>query len=124
VHNCPESVTIQKDMGLCVAAVRTQLDQYGEAAKSISLQFREVGLETLDSFYRSSSQAITVADKFEFQEPRKGFLMQDAAWETFITTVNGEWLAKLYRKYVDLGLYNPNVRGFMGANNKDSDKVI
>ncbi|HFF9857978.1 MULTISPECIES: AIPR family protein [Serratia] len=124
IHNCPENKTIQSDMGLCVAGVRNQLDKYGEVAKNIALQFREVGLETLDSFYRSSSQAISVADKFEFDVPRKGFLMQDAAWKTFITTVNGEWLAELYRNYVSEGLYNPNVRGFMGANNKDSDKVI
>ena len=123
-HNCPESQTIQTDMGLCVAGVRTQLDRYGDIAKSIALQFREVGLESLDSFYRSSSQAISVTDKFEFMEPRRGFLMQDAAWQTFITTVNGQWLANLYRSYVGSGLYNPNVRGFMGANNKDSDKVI
>lgn len=124
IHNCPESKTIQTDMGLCVAGVRTQLDRYGDIAKSIALQFREVGLESLDSFYRSSSQAISVTDKFEFMEPRRGFLMQDAAWQTFITTVNGQWLANLYRSYVGSGLYNPNVRGFMGANNKDSDKVI
>lgn len=124
IHNCPENKTIQTDMGRCVAGVRTQLDKYGEVAKNIALQFREVGLETLDSFYRSSSQAISVADKFEFEEPRRGFLMQDASWQTFITTVNGQWLANLYRDYVGAGLYNPNVRGFMGANNKDSDKVI
>ena len=124
IHNCPESKTIQTDMGLCVAGVKTQLDNYGEIAKNIALQFREVGLETLDSFYKSSSQAISVADKFEFDAPRKGFLMQDSGWQTFITTVNGEWLANLYRNYVSEGLYNPNVRGFMGANNKDSDKII
>lgn len=124
IHNCPESQTIQDDMGLCVAGVRHQLDCYGDQAKAIALQFREVGLETLDSFYRSSSQAISVTDKLIFESPRKGFLMEDAAWHTFITTVNGQWLANLYRKYVSQGLYNPNVRGFMGANNKDSDKVI
>lgn len=124
VHNCPESLQIQQDMELCVAGVRTMLETYGEVSKSIALQFKEVGLETLDSFYRASSQSIAVTDLLEFGEPRRGFLMQDAEWKTFITTVNGEWLADLYRKYESRGLYNPNVRGFMGANNKDSDKVI
>jgi len=124
VHNCPESIQIQQDMALCVDGVRTLLNTYGEVAKGIALQFREVGLESLDSFYRSSSQAIAVTDKFDFLEPRKGFLMQDGDWKTFITTVKGEWLADLYRNYESKGLYNPNVRGFMGANNKDTDKVI
>ncbi|HDT4029667.1 TPA: AIPR family protein [Klebsiella aerogenes] len=124
VHNCPESIQIQQDMELCVDGVRTLLDTYGDVSKNIALQFKEVGLETLDSFYRASSQSIAVTDLFEFGELRRGFLMQDADWKTFITTVNGEWLADLYRKYESRGLYNPNVRGFMGANNKDSDKVI
>ncbi len=124
VHNCPESTQIQQDMGLCVAGVQAQLDTFGDVAKSVALQFREVGLETLDSFYRSSSQAIAVTDKFDFDEAREGFLMQDGDWKTFITTVKGTWLANLYRVYESKGLYNPNVRGFMGANNKDSDKVI
>ncbi len=124
VHNCPESIQIQQDMELCVDGIRTMLDTYGDVSKNIALQFKEVGLETLDSFYRASSQSIAVTDLFEFGEPRRGFLMQDADWKTFITTVNGEWLAGLYRKYESRGLYNPNVRGFMGANNKDSDKVI
>ena len=124
VHNCPESIQIQQEMERCIAGVKTMLDTYGEVSKNIALQFKEVGLETLDSFYRASSQSIAVTDIFEFNEPRKGFLMQDAEWKTFITTVNGEWLASLYRSYESRGLYNPNVRGFMGANNKDSDKVI
>jgi len=124
VHNCPESVQIQQDMERCVAGVKTMLDTYGDVSKTIALQFKEVGLESLDSFYRASSQSIAVTDLFEFESPRRGFLMQDAEWKTFITTVNGEWLANLYRKYESKGLYNPNVRGFMGANNKDSDKVI
>ncbi|MBT0731116.1 AIPR family protein [Rosenbergiella nectarea] len=124
VHNCPESKTIQQDMALCVSGVLKQLATYGDVAQHISLQFKEVGLESLDNFYRSSSQAITVTEKFEFDRPRKGFLMEDGAWKTFITTVNGAWLANLYRAHVNEGLYDPNVRGFMGANNKDSDKII
>ncbi|MDN4384800.1 AIPR family protein [Citrobacter portucalensis] len=124
IHNCPESKAIQSDMALCVAGVRTQLDNYGDVARNIALQFKEVGLESLDNFYRSSSQAISVADRFQFDEPRKGFMMEDGSWKTFITTVNGEWLANLYRNHVGEGLYDPNVRGFMGANNKDSDKII
>ncbi|MFQ1991457.1 AIPR family protein [Aeromonas veronii] len=123
-HNCPESIQIQQDMALHIPTIRTLLNQYGDNGKSISLSLREVGLETLDSFYRASTNAIAVEDKFAFDKPRVGFEKKDAAWQAFITTVSGHWLANLYRDYESKGLYNPNVRGFMGANNKDTDKII
>ncbi|HDZ8911839.1 TPA: AIPR family protein [Aeromonas hydrophila] len=123
-HNCPESIQIQQDMALHIPTIRTLLNQYGDNGKAISLSLREVGLETLDKFYRASTNAIAVEDKFSFDTPRVGFEKKDGAWQAFITTVSGHWLANLYRDYESKGLYNPNVRGFMGANNKDTDKKI
>lgn len=124
VHNCPESEQIKQDMALAVPGARTLLDELGGESKSVSLHFNEVGLETLDSYYRSSLQSISVPEELLFDSPRPGFLIENAKWKSFITYVSGEWLASLYRKHGDNGLYNPNVRGFMGANNKDADKVI
>lgn len=111
-------------MALAVPGARTLLDELGGESKSVSLHFNEVGLETLDSYYRSSLQSISVSEELLFDSPRPGFLIENAKWKSFITYVSGEWLASLYRKHGDNGLYNPNVRGFMGANNKDADKVI
>ncbi|MHC2045574.1 AIPR family protein [Klebsiella pneumoniae] len=124
VHNCPESEQIKQDMSLAIPGSRQLLNQLGGESKSVSLHFNEVGLETLDSYYRSSLQSISVSEEFLFDTPRPGFLIENQKWKSFMTYVSGDWLASLYRRHGDSGLYNPNVRGFMGANNKDTDKVI
>lgn len=124
VHNLPESKQIQSQMLPLLEPAKDQLKKYSKDGLKIDINIKEVGLETLDSFYRSSNQAIIIDDTFNFETPRKGFIIKNDGWETFVTTINGSWLSKLYNDYTELQLFSANVRGFMGANNKNKDKVI
>ncbi|MDK7226021.1 AIPR family protein, partial [Proteus mirabilis] len=68
--------------------------------------------------------SIIISDEISFPENRVGFLKKNSDWETFVTTINGKWLADIYKKYTSTELFSANVRNFMGANNKDNDKII
>ncbi|EMF7615677.1 AIPR family protein [Providencia stuartii] len=124
LHNCPESKQIQQQMTPCFESSKEQLKKYELDGHKINLSLKEVGLETLDSIYESSTQPITINDEIIFPSPREGFYKSENSWQAFITTISGEWIAELYKKHASTQLFSANVRQFMGANNKDNDKII
>lgn len=124
LHNLPESQQIKQQMQPIIEPAKTQLIPYQTHEFSIELSIREIGLETLDLFYKSSKQAIIIDKILTFDPPRPGFKISKSDWHSFITTIPGSWLANLYRSHNNTELFSANVRGFMGANKKDNDKVI
>ncbi|MFC3031027.1 AIPR family protein [Pseudoalteromonas fenneropenaei] len=124
VHNLPENEQIKQQMQLILAPAQELLIKYQKHEFDINISIKEVGLETLDVFYKSSKQAIIIDEEIYLNQPSKGFRVSDSDWDTFVTTVSGGWLASLYRRFDRTELFSANVRGFMGANNKDNDKVI
>lgn len=124
LHNLPESQQIKQQMQPIVEPAKAQLLAYQNHDFKIDLNIKEIGLETLDLFYKSSKQAIIIDKEFTFDPPRDGFLISNDDWDSFITTIRGDWLANLYRNHNNTELFSANVRGFMGANKKDNDKVI
>ncbi|MGB8455803.1 MAG: AIPR family protein [Anaerocolumna sp.] len=123
LHNCPESIQIQQQMAPLLEAGRSQLREQFKTNKDIDVSIKEIGLESLDEFYRSSKNAILIEDEIVLPEDCYGFLRSGDGWQAFMTNITGSWLAELYQKHKDL-LFSANVRGFMGANKKDKDKVI
>ncbi|MCE7580974.1 AIPR family protein [Vibrio fluvialis] len=124
LHNLPESQQIKQQMAPILAPAKKLLQSYQKHDFTIDLSIKEIGLETLDVFYKSSKQAIIIEETIPLAGSKSGFRVTHDDWDTFVTTVSGKWLADLYRKYDDTQLFSANVRGFMGANNKDNDKVI
>lgn len=124
LHNCPESEQIKGQMLPLTSQAIALLEPYQKEGLKIQASVREIGLESLDVFYRSSKQAIIIDKEIVFSEPRLGFNLTQSNWSSFITTVSGQWLASLYREHNKNELFSANVRGFMGANKKDNDKVI
>ena len=124
LHNLPESDQIKKQMTPIVSQTKTLLEKYNKKDLIIDINVKEVGLETLDIFYKSSKQAIIIDEIINFEGESRGFQVTHGDWDAFVTTVPGSWLANLYRNHDVTELFSANVRGFMGANNKDNDKVI
>ncbi|EGQ7698427.1 AIPR family protein [Vibrio vulnificus] len=124
LHNLPESDQIKQQMSPIIEPAKALLAQYQTHDFQIDLNVKEIGLETLDVFYKSSKQAIIIDKEIPLCESSRGFQVTYADWDTFVTTVSGDWLAQLYRQHDRTELFSANVRGFMGANNKDNDKVI
>ncbi|WP_019211222.1 AIPR family protein [Yersinia massiliensis] len=123
LHNCPESTQVKQQMLPLLESGRSQLREQFKSIKDIDLSIKEVGLETLDEYYRSSKNAILIEDEIILPDDTFGYIRNGDGWEAFMTSITGEWLSTLYKKHKDL-LFSANVRGFMGANNKDKDKVI
>lgn len=124
LHNLPESDQIKQQMSPIIEPAKALLTKYQTHDFQIDLNVKEIGLETLDVFYKSSKQAIIIDKEIPLCDSSKGFQVTYADWDTFVTTVSGDWLAQLYRQHDRTELFSANVRGFMGANNKDNDKVI
>lgn len=124
VHNCPENIQIQQQMEPISKPMQDLLKNYNSDKININATIREMGLDSLDELYKSSTQSIIISEEITFTEKRIGFLKKGPDWESFVTTINGKWLADIYKKYNSTELFSANVRNFMGANKKDNDKII
>ncbi|MBC3995066.1 AIPR family protein [Morganella morganii] len=124
VHNCPENEQIKQQMEPILKPMLDLLKNYNNEKLNINASVREMGLDSLDELYKSSTQSIIISDSITFTEKRIGFLKKDSDWESFVTTITGKWLADIYKKYNSTELFSANVRNFMGANKKDNDKII
>lgn len=80
----------------------------------------EVGNNTIEKWYATSSRRITVEDDFEVSINGGGFEIRGEKWKAFVTAVNGKWLRKLYIEKGD-DLFSGNPRNFLGAGKRKNN---
>jgi hypothetical protein len=118
VHNLPESKNVRDEMAVVETALKTAL-LADFAAKEIRASAREVGSETLKSWYGDSLSAILVNKTFKFKVP-DGFPMQSADWEALVTALPASFLHRVYRAY-KTKLFSANVRDYLGSRKSDQN---
>lgn len=94
------------------AAVKTLFPQ-----NEIEIIAMEVGNETIEKWYNTSSKQISITDSFEVETVNKGFEIQGEKWTAYVTAVAASWLKKLYNIYKD-DLFSGNPRNYLGAGKK------
>ncbi len=113
VHNCPESKNVQDELKAASLAAKSHIHAY--SPESISISFKEFGLQSIEDLYRSRDQDILVEDEFEL--PGEILLKvkdPNHEWQAIVLSVPGSWIRDLFNKYGE-SLVSANLRGYLGG---------
>lgn len=77
----------------------------------------EVGNETIEKWYNTSSKQIAITDTLEVETPNKGFEISGNKWKAYVTAVSAKWLKKQYQAYKD-DIFSGNPRTYLGSGKK------
>ncbi|MEL7640339.1 MAG: AIPR family protein [Solidesulfovibrio sp.] len=120
VHNCNESVGVEAELNAVSATVHSALKTYFSAyEREVQVTVKEVGVETLDSWYHSQSMAILVTEPFGFHVV-DGYEIVGEKWRAFITSVSGQWLYNIFLQHQD-DIFSANIRGYLGSRKSDQN---
>jgi len=115
-HNLPQSQNVQDELAKVQATANGLLGaNYPDL--SIEVNVYEVGRERLQGWYESSQIAILVTDEFDIKVSG-GFQESGDKWESYCTSVRGDWLRELFVKY-ETKLFSANVRDYLGSIRSD-----
>ncbi|MCY8840453.1 AIPR family protein [Bacillus atrophaeus] len=118
VHNCPESENVKKELNAVKLSCITSIEQY--LKEPINVIEIEVGNETLNKWYQSSSVPILVADELEIPTINGGYQVEGENWKSYMTSIPLTFLYDNYHKYKD-DLFSSNIRGYLGSLNKKNN---
>lgn len=121
VHNLNENNNpdVQTEMNTLQVSAQRLVDSFCQEfpVKVIAI---EVGNNTIEKWYATSSRRITVEDDFEVSINDGGFEIRGEKWKAFVTAVDGKWLRKLYIEKGD-DLFSGNPRNFLGAGKRKNN---
>ncbi|WNS42285.1 AIPR family protein [Paenibacillus sp. MMS20-IR301] len=120
VHNLPESKNVSDEMNAVKLSLMSALKSYTDNPKDINVISLEVGKETLNRWYKSSSVPILVNDPFEISTPNGGYQIVGDNWTSYMTAIPLTFLFDNYKKYKD-DLFSSNIRGYLGSLNKKNN---
>lgn len=120
VHNLPESKNVSDEMNAVKLSLMSALKSYTDNTKDINVIALEVGNETLNRWYKSSSVPILVNEDFEIKTPNGGYQIIGDNWTSYMTAIPLTFLYDSYRAHKD-DLFSSNIRGYLGSLNKKNN---
>lgn len=114
IHNCHEHSRVQSEMEIVGESAKALLERHFSGS-TIKVSSKEIGIETIEEWYDSSSAKILVTDEFEI-ETAGGYFTQKDTWEVFSTAISGKWIHKMFKQY-DEKLFSANIRNYLGSIN-------
>lgn len=122
VHNCKESQQVKDELQTVERAAKTLLSKYN-VDNDISIYANEIGRETLEHWYISTTNTILVNDEIKIEFNGKGFELKGGNWKAYQTCISGKALYSLYKNYPE-DLFSANPRRFLGIDRKAKSKII
>ena len=119
VHNLDETKNsmVEEEMDTMQEQVQAVVDtKY--SSDSIRVSAMEVGLNTIQKWYDTSTRRITIEDELVV-ECKEGFEIQTDKWRSFVTAVSGKWLRKLFLEKGE-ELFSGNPRSYLGRGRKNT----
>lgn len=119
VHNLPESDNVKNEL-ITVEhgardAIKANFSTYGD----IEIQALEVGIHTLEEWYKSISTPILVSEEFTIPISG-GFEISDTDWKAYVTSIPAKWLYEQFQAY-KTDLFSANVRDYLGSRKVDEN---
>ncbi|PEK28190.1 hypothetical protein COL47_05980 [Bacillus toyonensis] len=120
IHNCLEHPEISNELKTVEHTGQALLQ--GDLYKNleIDLKAKEIGLSTIESWYKSSKATILINEAFEV-ETLGGYVINNTNWRVYNTAVSASWIQELFKKYND-DLFSANIRGYLGSR-KDKNNI-
>jgi len=113
VHNCKKSQNVESELKTVTDGARDKiLALTGKRVLEIQLNYKEIGIETIEDLYKSRDKDILVEDIFDLQE-RAYIEEKGTGWKAIQLTINGNWLRELYLRNKD-NLFSANYRDYLG----------
>jgi hypothetical protein len=119
VHNLPESNNVQEELVTVEHTASSAIRLYFPDCTDITIQTLEVGISTLNDWYKSISTPVLVSEEFVIPISG-GFEIGDADWKAYVTSIPAKWLYDAFQSY-KTKLLSANVRDYLGSRNADSN---
>jgi len=108
VHNLPESDNCRKELN----TIQQHQAKIFEM-KSIDIQVKELGRESIENLYTSKESQIIVKNSIDILG-KPMFTEEAEGWDAYVFSVTGKWLYDIYKLYGE-DLFSANYRGFLGV---------
>lgn len=118
IHNLPESDNVKNEMQTVEATAKSALASIRNGSK-LRVSAREVGTETMETWYSDTLSPILVSDTFEIKID-SGFEISGENWKAYVTAVPARFLRRLYKKYKSK-IFSANVRDYLGSRRSDAN---
>lgn len=115
VHNMNEknNPEVQEELNTVQIAAQKLVNNLA-GDNSVKIVSLEVGNDTIERWYNSSSKRITIEEEIDVEGNGKAFEVKGGKWKSCVTAVKGSWIRKLYLMYKD-DLFSGNPRNYLGA---------
>lgn len=121
VHNCKESEQVKEELQTVELSAKTLIDKF-KPDNNIGIYANEVGKETLECWYASTTNTILVNDDISIPLHGKGFELFGDKWKAYQTCISGKQLYSFYKAYLD-DLFSANPRRFLGIDKRAKQKL-
>jgi hypothetical protein len=119
VHNLRESKNVQDELKTVEHTAQSSVYKHFPDSAVTEIQTLEVGINTLEDWYKSVSTPILVTDNFKI--PIKGGYKESASdWQAYITSIPASWFYDNFHKY-KAKLFSANVRDYLGSRDIDAN---
>lgn len=122
VHNCKESTQVREELQTVELSAKTLIDKF-MPDNNIGIYANEIGKETLERWYASTTNTILVNDNISIPLHGKGFELLGDKWKAYQTCISGKQLYSFYKTYLD-DLFSANPRRFLGIDKRAKTKII
>jgi len=119
VHNCQESKNVKSELASVEITATNALSTKYRDSNCSEVRASEIGISTLDEWYKAANIVILVNEEFRLSIPG-GYSMESSDWEAFATAIPAQWLFELYRAH-KTKLLSANVRDYLGSRKSDSN---
>lgn len=119
VHNLPESANVKNELMTVEYRAREAIKANFPTYDDIGIQALEVGIHTLEEWYKSISTPILVSEEFTIPISG-GFEISDTDWKAYVTSIPAKWLYEQFQAY-KTNLFSANVRDYLGSRNVDEN---
>ena len=118
VHNLPESENVEKELKK-VETTALGLLKLNYNTNIETIVAKEIGRDTLDTWYKGTQAPILVTDKANF-DTTGGYYTEGDNWSAYSTAISAEWLQEMYNKH-GKDLFCANVRDYLGSRRSDKN---
>lgn len=117
IHNCPESVNVERELKVVAAATKSKIAALDRSAsRNLTIAHRELGLKGIEDLYKSRDSEILV-DRLITLPAKTHIQQRGMGWRAILVTVPGHWLQGLYSEHGDR-LFSANYRDFLGSTSR------
>lgn len=119
IHNCYEHDEISNELKTVDLTAKQAIKQNKKYDQKITVSSKEIGINTIEEWYKASSAPILVHDTIQIRT-FGGYLSASDNWRVFSTAVPARWIYEQFKTYNEQ-LFSANVRSYLGSRKTESN---